>query len=262
MDNNSNGPFQELEKKRSEERMRQKLWEQKHRLGSFRRKAKINARSSSEDNLSAGQYDDQEPGHDILQLAVESPPQTLSPSYSRRQSISGQSGRRPSIAGQGYQTPVNRHDRYRRRRSVSPMDPRDTLFRRSSPSRIDDDMDPYLAGAAYDDRAQSPTLFGVDNDLLDISPVPISRRQSVDRHRSPRLSLATSPREHLSFFAESDPMPYLRQMSHQYSQERRLSQTFPEGRSLALHLERDREQRADTDSVTSDDRSGQPSDRF
>ena len=240
--------------------MRQKLWEQKHRLGSFRRKAKINARSCSEDNLSTAQYDDQEQGQDILQLAVDSPPQTLSPNYSRRPSASGPSGRRPSIAGQGYQTPVNRHDRYRRRRSVSPMDPRDTLFRRSSPSRMEDDFDSYMGGQGYDDRVQSPTLFGVDNDLLDITPVPMSRRQSMDRHRSPRLSLATSPREHTSFFAESDPMPYLRQMTHQYSQERRLSQTFPEGRPLTLpSSDRYDRDRGDTDSVTSDDK---PPDRF
>ena len=33
--------FQELEKKRREERMRQKLWEQKYRLGSFRRRARL-----------------------------------------------------------------------------------------------------------------------------------------------------------------------------------------------------------------------------
>ncbi|XP_076470932.1 inositol 1,4,5-trisphosphate-gated calcium channel ITPR2-like isoform X2 [Babylonia areolata] len=33
--------MEELEKKRREERMRQKLWEQKHRLGSFRRRARL-----------------------------------------------------------------------------------------------------------------------------------------------------------------------------------------------------------------------------
>lgn len=32
---------QELEKKRNEERVRQKAWEQRHRLGSFRRRAKL-----------------------------------------------------------------------------------------------------------------------------------------------------------------------------------------------------------------------------
>lgn len=245
--------------------MRQKLWEQKHRLGSFRRKAKITDRSRSEDNLSTAQYDDQEPeqGQDMLQLAVDSPPQTLSPSYSRRPSASGPSGRRPSVTGQaGYPGPVNRHDRYRRRRSVSPMDPRDTLFRRSSPSRMDDDMDLSMGMQGYDDRAQSPTLFGVESDLLDLTPVPISRRQSVDRHRSPRLSLAASPREQQSFFAETDPIPYLRQLSHQYSQERRMSQTFPEGRPLTLPSDRYDRDRGDADSVTSDDKPPPPPERF
>jgi hypothetical protein len=245
--------FQELEKKRLEERMRQKAWEEKHRLGSFRKKASLQTRSS-EDLLSSAQQDEQFTHQDTLQLAIESPPQGLSPSYSRRPSISALQ-RRPSGVGPGYQPPANRHDRYRRRRSVSPLDPRETLYRRSSRG-FDDDQEPLIGALGYEDRAQSPTLFGVDNDLLDITPVPFSRRQSL---RSPRLSLATSPREHTSFFAESDPMPYLRQLSQQYSQERRLSQTYPEGRPLTLPPDRDLD-RDDADSITSD--GGTPETRF
>lgn len=237
--------------------MRQKAWEEKHRLSSFRRRAKVPARSASEDNLSVRQDDadrhEYSQRRDTLQLAIDSPPQTLSPAYSRRQSMTSAGlARRQSGAGLSglAAAPTTRHDRFRRRRSVSPMDPRDTVYRRSSPGRYDDE-EPLMG---YDDRVQSPTLFGVDNDLLDITPVPISRRQSFDRLRSPRLSLATSPRDQLSFFSETDPMPYLRHLSHQYS-ERRQSQTFPDGRPLSLPPERYAEEDAgDADSILSDDR--------
>lgn len=233
--------------------MRQKAWEEKHRLGSFRKKASLQTRSS-EDLLSSAQQDDQLPRQDTLQLAVDSPPQGLSPVYSRRPSVSA-GARRQSTVGTGYQTPANRHDRYRRRRSVSPLDTRDSVYRRYSRG-FEDDQEPLIGTPGYEERAQSPTLFGVDNDLLDITPVPFSRRQSL---RSPRLSMATSPREHTSFFAESDPIPYLRQLSQQYSQERRLSQTYPEGRPLTLPPDRDQD-RDDADSVTSGDRT--PETRF
>lgn len=232
--------------------MRQKAWEEKHHLSLFRKKTGVNARSD-DDLIVADQTDDQLPQQDTLQLSIDSPPHGLSPSYSRRPSIAGVQ-RRPSGVGTGYQPPVNRHDRYRRRRSASPMDPRDSIYRRISRA-YDDDQEPLIGAYGYDERAQSPTIFGVDNDLLDITPVPFSRRQSfsTERQRSPRLSLATSPREHTSFFAETDPIPYLRQMSQQYSQERRLSQTFPEGRPLTLRPDKDKDQ-DDVDSVTSDDR--------
>ena len=243
--------------------MRQKVWEHKHRLGSFRRKAKLPARSSSAEALSPAPFDDtqqpphQEPHH---QLSVESPPATISPNFSRRPSLTG--GRRSSLGlgstPTGYQTgPPNRHDKYRRRRSVSPIDPRDMLFRRSSTSRYDDETDPLMYGQPPEERVQSPTLFGVDNDLLDISPVPMSRRQSFDR--SPRMSFATSPRDQAAFFSEHDPIPYLRQLSTHYSQdrERRLSQTYPEGRPLTLPADRYDPERGDTESVDSDDRNAE-----
>ncbi|KAL4233980.1 hypothetical protein ACF0H5_005635 [Mactra antiquata] len=246
---------EELEKKRLEERMRQKAWEQKHRLGSFRKKA---SEKSSEDILSAVQQEDQDTTQrpDTHHLPIESPPQGLSPNFSRRPSVSTVP-RRMSIVPTGYQTPISRHDKYRRRRSVSPLDQRELLYRRASPSRYDDDQEPLIGALGYDDRMQSPTLFGVDNDLLDITPVPISRRQSLSR--SPRLSLATSPRDHSSFFSENDPIPYLRQMTHQYSQERRHSQTFPEGRPLSLPRD-PRDERGDADSIGSEDRT--PETRF
>ena len=196
------------------------------------------------------------------QLGLESPP-PFSPSYSRRPSETGGTVLRRSSLVPGQPTgagPVSRHDRFRRRRSVSPLDPRDTLFRRSmSPSRFEDDEEPLLHGAAsprYDERAMSPTLYGVDNELLDISPVPISRRQSYDMSRSPRLSLATSPREHTSFFSESDPIPYLRQLSV----ERRASASYPEGRPLTLptdrggYDDRDTEDQYDSDDPTRETR--------
>ena len=222
--------------------MRQKQWEQKYRLGSFRRKAKLPTRSIESDPLSGPGPEEETPLQGInQQLGLESPP-PFSPSYTRRPSDTGGTVlRRSSLVAPGPQTqsgPVSRHDRFRRRRSVSPLDPRDTLFRRSiSPSRFEDDEEPLIHGAVsprYDERAMSPTLYGVDNELLDISPVPMSRRQSYDMSRSPRLSLATSPREHTSFFAESDPMHYIRQLSV----ERRASLSYPEGRPLTLPTDR------------------------
>ena len=240
--------IQELEKKRREERMRQKQWEQRHRLGSFRRKAKLPVRSIESDPLSGPAQDEETPLQGLnQQLGLDSPPPPFSPSYSRRPSETGGTILRraslvaPGLPGQaGYPTSasMSRHDRFRRRRSVSPLDPRDTLFRRSmSPSRYDDDEEPLLHGAVsprYDERAVSPIHYGVDNELLDISPVPMSRRQSYDMSRSPRLSLATSPRDPTSFFTETDPIPYLRQLSA----ERRASATYSEGRPLVLPTER------------------------
>ena len=239
--------------------MRQKQWEQKHRLGSFRRKAKLPTRSSESDPLSAAGADEETPLQGLnQQLGLDSPP-PFSPSYSRRPSESGGTVlRRASLVAPGQPGPVglqsvSRHDRYRRRRSVSPLDPRDTLFRRSmSPSRYDDDEEPLLHGAVsprYDERALSPTLYGVDNELLDISPVPISRRASYDMSRSPRLSIATSPREHTSFFSETDPIPYLRQLSA----ERRASASYPEGRPLTLPTDRTYEDRDTESQYDSDD---------
>ena len=76
--------------------MRQKVWEQKHRLGSFRRKAKLPVRSSSAEAISPAPQE--EPQQGLLAIESQSPPPYLSPSYSRRQSVAG---RRGSVVGLG-----------------------------------------------------------------------------------------------------------------------------------------------------------------
>lgn len=71
--------LQELEKKRHEERMRQKLWEQKHRLGSFRRRTRLPAAL-----MDADQVAPQEEERDRARLPLSPLP-------------SGLAARRPSI---------------------------------------------------------------------------------------------------------------------------------------------------------------------
>ncbi|XP_060552412.1 inositol 1,4,5-trisphosphate receptor type 2-like [Ruditapes philippinarum] len=237
---------EELEKKRLEEKMRQVAWEERHRMVPIRDSLNI---AQNEDYLLVSQEQEDQ----IFDtLVVGSPPQGLSPTYSRRTSVATAT-RRPSAAGSGYQTPLNRHDKYRRRRSVSPME-KDTLYRIVSPSRGYDDDLVSLSGTqvyGWEERIHSPTLFGLDEDVLDIIPVPYSRRQSFDRLRSPRLSIAPGHRELQTYYSESDPTPYLRQLAQQYSQERerRLSQQFPDGQPLTLPPETER---GDTDSITSE----------
>lgn len=225
--------------------MRQEAWEERHRLVPI--SGNLQNVVTNEDYLTIAQ-EQEDHIHDTL--VVGSPPQGLSPSYSRRTSVAAGT-RRPSAAGSGYQTPLNRHDRYRRRRSVSPMD--QSLFRLVSPSRaVDDDQASQVYG--WEERIHSPTLFGLDDDVLDIIPVSYSRRQSIDMLRSPRLSIAAGQRELQTYYSDSDPTPYLRQLAQQFSQERerRLSQQFPDGQSLTLPPERDTD-RGDTESIVSED---------
>jgi hypothetical protein len=225
--------------------MRQVAWEERHRMVPIRDSLNI---TQNEDFLLVSQEQEDQ----IFDtLVVGSPPQGLSPTYSRRTSVATAT-RRPSAAGSGYQTPLNRHDKYRRRRSVSPME-KDTLYRLVSPRGYDDDQVSLSGTQVYgwEERIHSPTLFGLDEDVLDIIPVPYSRRQSFDRLRSPRLSIAPGHRELQTYYSESDPTPYLRQLAQQYSQERerRLSQQFPDGQPLTLPPETER---GDTDSITSE----------
>lgn len=231
--------------------MRQSEWEEKHRLVPF--PGTLHAATSEEYLLAAEQEDQM---HQLATLGVDSPPLGLSPTYSRRPSIAA-SIRRSSAAGSGYQTPLNRRDRFRRRRSISPMDPKDPLFKIVSPSRVYDDDQVSLTGTqlyGWEERIHSPTLFGLDEDILDILPVPYSRRQSL---RGQRLSIAPSTRDPSTYYSDTDPTPYLRQLAQQYSQERerRLSQAFTDGQALTLppEKEQDRGERGDTDSVVSDD---------
>ncbi|KAK3610323.1 hypothetical protein CHS0354_029792 [Potamilus streckersoni] len=239
---------EELERKRREERMRQKVWEQKYRLGSFRRKARLPFPTDQDSLLPSGtpQYDGPDQHTHASQSGLILPPSTDMPFYplqppprSPLQSVpsSFQAGRRPSDSMSRRPSEVglpppsqagplrgpSRHDKFRRRRSVSPIDPREMLFRRGSPSRLEDE-EPLLSTSSprYEERIQSPPYFGLESDVLEISPVPMSRRASYEAPRSPRYpeSLSTSPRGAASFFADSDPMPYLRQYTQQLSEHR------------------------------------------
>ena len=78
-------PHQELEKKRREERMRQKLWEQKHRLGSFRRRARL---PGAVDTEAAQMEEERERDRDRNRLSQLSPLAAgLGPSTARRPSF-------------------------------------------------------------------------------------------------------------------------------------------------------------------------------
>jgi hypothetical protein len=83
---------------------------------------------------------------------------------------------------------------------------KDTLYRLVSPSRGYDDDQVSLSGTqvyGLEEKIHSPPLFGLDEDVLDIIPVPYSRRQSFDRLRSPRLSIAPGHREVQTYYSES-----------------------------------------------------------
>ena len=103
--------FQELEKKRNEERIRQKEWEQRHRLGSFRRRAKLPVPADEDTTPSApttqGEDQSTQAGVGMASLPAQppiNPPQPgqyLRPVYPTTGQLSGRAtpGRRLSDVG-------------------------------------------------------------------------------------------------------------------------------------------------------------------
>ncbi|PVD20342.1 hypothetical protein C0Q70_18496 [Pomacea canaliculata] len=93
--------MEELEKKRHEERMRQKLWEQKHRLGSFRRRTRLPAAL-----MDADQVAPQEEERDRARLPLSPLPSGLA---ARRPSIGDytmrDTGARMAVYGEGTRRP-------------------------------------------------------------------------------------------------------------------------------------------------------------
>ncbi|CAG2222632.1 unnamed protein product [Mytilus edulis] len=241
---------EELEKKRSEERVRQKVWEQKHRLGSFRRRAKLPA--PAEQDPLTGMIYPQLPGDEpTTQLAP--PQQYLKPTYPQSGVLSGRtSPRRYSDVGLATSmlgrdksellSPLPVASRYDRRpsigsRSGSPSRMEHDRLRRRSPSRYDDD-DPYLGSVSpirYEDRLRSPSWSrqGSDGEIRPITPSPLTRRDTITSGMlSPRWqeSRTTSPRGGIQFFPESEafPPPPPSFMDRRGSTDRRASDFRPE----------------------------------
>ncbi|VDI71716.1 Hypothetical predicted protein [Mytilus galloprovincialis] len=241
---------EELEKKRSEERVRQKVWEQKHRLGSFRRRAKLPA--PAEQDPLTGMIYPQLPGDDpTTQLAP--PQQYLKPTYPQSGVLSGRtSPRRYSDVGLATSmlgrdksellSPLPVTSRFDRRpsigsRSGSPSRMEHDRLRRRSPSRYDDD-DPYFGSVSpirYEDRLRSPSWSrqGSDGEIRPITPSPLTRRDTITSGMlSPRWqeSRTTSPRGGIQFFPETEafPPPPPSFMDRRGSTDRRASDFRPE----------------------------------
>ncbi|KAK3086885.1 hypothetical protein FSP39_024881 [Pinctada imbricata] len=245
---------EELEKKRNEERMRQKVWEQKHRLGSFRRRAKLPTPSDQDPlaplpALSASPADDQQ--HPGSQPSVPTPPtQYLRPVYPTTGQLSGRTtpsrrysdvGLATSMLGQSRldllpPPPSSFRARRDRRssfssRSGSPV--RVEQLRRRSPSRYYDDPDDFgqITPDRYDDRPRSPSRsrLGSDAEMRAITPSPLSRRDTLSG-LSPRWpdSHAASPRGTVVFFSDADPFLPPPSFSRRGSVDRRGSDYIPE----------------------------------
>lgn len=176
-----------MEKKRREERMRQKIWEQKHRLGSFRRRAKLPGPTETDPLMS--QYDDPR----MMQLTP----------MARRQSETGMPGVRP------------RRRSSRGLTSVSPI--RDGFPRGMSPSRYDgDDVGLHgISPSRYEDRTRSPSRsrHGSDPDILGLSPIYARRDMPGPMMLSPKWpdSRTASPRGATVFFPDTDSLHSLRE---------------------------------------------------
>lgn len=238
-----------MEKKRSEERVRQKVWEQKHRLGSFRRRAKLPA-PSEQDPLTGMLYPHL-PGEDPN--APPAPQQYLKPTYPQAGTLSGRSSPRrysdvglaTSMLGKDKSellSPLPSTSRFDRRpsigsRSGSPSRLDRDRLRRRSPSRYDDD-DPYYGSVSpirYEDRLRSPSWSrqGSDGEIRPITPSPLTRRDTLTSGMlSPRWqeSRTTSPRGGIQFFPEAEafPPPPPSFMDRRGSMDRRASDFRPE----------------------------------
>ncbi|XP_055955374.1 inositol 1,4,5-trisphosphate receptor type 1 [Patella vulgata] len=207
---------EELEKKRREERMRQKIWEQKHRLGSFRRRARLPGPTEPDPLMqlqgASGQLDDTnrllqlsplaqlaQLGQQVARRASQSAEHRDIGSTLRQHSISSQHGRHPRGGGGGG-SPL-RHDSIDQR-----------YFRGASPSRYDEEPFPRnLSPVRYEDRTRSPSRsrHGSEPDLMGLSPVHTRREPSRDYGMlSPKWveSRAASPRGASIFFPDSDSL--------------------------------------------------------
>ncbi|XP_021341779.1 inositol 1,4,5-trisphosphate receptor type 2-like [Mizuhopecten yessoensis] len=224
---------EELEKKRHEERARQKVWEHKHRLGSFRRRAKLPAPLEKDPltglPVTPSQHDDHQSQGAVGQVSPQPPSQYLKPVFPQPTGISGRTTPRrfsdvglvTSMLGQradAYTPMPSALSRFDRRpsassRSGSPsrLDHEPQRFRRRSPSRYDDDE--LLLGSPdhVGDRARSPSRsrMGSESDLRGKSPSPLSRRDTMTSMLSPRWadSRSASPRGATVFFPDTDPFP-------------------------------------------------------
>lgn len=224
---------EETEKKRREERMRQKLWEQKHRLGSFRRKAKLPVPRESDplmqiqgmQNIQSGQYGGMEDPRYMTMGHLNAVRR-----FSDHQVGGGVVGPlpasgcgsphpRPDRPGYHYGSGLPQGPPYQMspvRDQQEPGSPRH--YRGYSPSRFDSDEPSVrnLSPVRYDDRIRSPSRsrHGSDPELLGFSPIH-TRRQSRDsnyiRQMSPKWtdSRAASPRTSAIFFPDSDSTPSL-----------------------------------------------------
>ncbi|XP_078335085.1 inositol 1,4,5-trisphosphate-gated calcium channel ITPR2-like [Crassostrea virginica] len=278
---------EELEKKRNEERIRQKEWEQRHRLGSFRRRAKLPVPADEDTTPSApttqGEDQSTQAGVGMASLPAQppiNPPQPgqyLRPVYPTTGQLSGRAtpGRRLSDVGlatsmlgrsdllqpsttSGF---LSRPDRRTSITSRSGSPVRFDQFRRRSPSRYEDDDDHTGSPSRWDDRTRSPSRsrLGSDAEMRGFTPSPLSRRDTMIAPSvvSPRWgdSLSTSPRASMAFFPDSDPIPppppsY---MSRRSSMDRRGSDFRPESIEGPAYPMQDFDPQDDGDSLYSGD---------
>ena len=275
---------QELEKTRNDERLRQKVWEQKHRLGSFRRRAKLPGPADPEQTAAlpaaTSQADDQQ--HTGPQPVVSTPPtQYLRPMYPATGQLSGRTtpsrrysdvGLATSMLGQSRldllpPPPSSFRARHDRRSSISSRSGspvRVEQLRRRSPSRYYEDVEEFgpTTPDRYDDRARSPSRsrLGSDAEMRGVFPSPLSRRDTLGG-LSPRWpdSRATSPRGTSVFFPDTDPYLPPPSFSRRGSMDRRGSDYIPESIEGPPYIpefdlpERDH----DTDSVRSGEYRGE-----
>lgn len=203
--------------------MRQKIWEHKHRLGSFRRRAKLPGPRDPDPlmSLSPGQLDD---------------PRLLALSSFRRGSDAG------SFSPGGGQQPERRGSQSRSpkgRRSLSPIHyPSEVGDGRYSPSRreLDDSNIRSLSPVRFDEsRSRTPLASrqGSEAETIGMSPTH-SRREYLSREPGSLLSpswmesRSASPRAS-AFFPDSD-MQHLAREHSPYG-DRRTSISYSERRA-------------------------------
>lgn len=205
--------------------MRQKQWEQKHRLGSFRRRAKLPIPSEAESGSQASPSQQDE--NRLSQMITHQMPSTR---YPQLPSASLALARRFSDIGptlfSHFRQPIlppARGDRgldrlSRLQRSESPIRLEYDGRHRHSPSRYDED-EPLLRNLSpvrYEDRSPSRSPRASDPDLPGVSPSHLMRREPPSRDQSlgmlsPKWSDGRSPRSTTVFFPDTDPFLYYRE---------------------------------------------------
>lgn len=209
------------------------MWEQKHRLGSFRRRAKLPAPLEKDPltglPLTPSHQEDPPHSRDMDQISPFPPTQYLKPTFPQPTGLGGRTTPRrfsdvglvTSMLGQrsDMYTPMpSALSRFDRRpsassRSGSPsrLEHEPHRFRRRSPSRYDDDELMLGSPDRIGDRGRSPSRsrMGSESDLRGKSPSPLSRRDTMTGMLSPRWpdSRTTSPRGATVFFPDSEPFP-------------------------------------------------------